>query len=554
MPIVSLNGLEALRIRKANPLSAWGVRDEENRVEPITKPAFDVPFRLKPGESIFTIGSCFARHIEGELRDRGFKIPMRELFTKGAFEDLPPQIVNNFGTPSIYNELAWAFGEETFDENKAVIEVGTNKYVDLHMVNSIKPGPLEDVLARRRGLMESTRSLIDCRVLIMTLGLAEVWWDEEAQVYLNTAPLPGVMKANPARFSLHVLSFQECHDYLQRALDIAFKYGRDDLRVIVTVSPVPMMETHRREDVITANCYSKSVLRAVAEQIVASDERVTYFPSYESVTLTDRRIAWADDFVHTTRAIVEFNVERMVNAYVGNREAGQEVLPSAEDFPTESAEALLFADKARGSRARGDKGFFEEHAERAKESPAFAIEYARFLISDGRPKEVLGVVDGLAQSEANFVRAKAQLALSDYDAVVKSVLPLCKPEIKGMQHWMMLIEARAAIQGKEGILAVEKLWTETLPRQRMLILTYIGNALCLMKEYGDAICRLEEVVESDDSPPPLASIACAKSLLATGNPKRAKILLENVTGNTEWQFTQIKTLLSEANRRSAELA
>jgi len=554
MPIVSLNGPEALRIRKANKLATWGVRDEENRVEPITKPAFDVPFRIKPGESIFTIGSCFARHVEGELRERGFKIPMRELFKKSGFEDLPPEIVNNFGTPSIYNELAWAFGEEEFDEDQAIVEVGKDKFVDLHMVNSVRPGPLEDVRARRRGLMESTRSLADCRVLIMTLGLAEVWWDEEAKAYLNTAPLPGVMRASPARFSLHVLSFQECYDYLQRALDIAFKHGRDDLRVIVTVSPVPMMATHRREDVITANCYSKSVLRAVAEQIVASDERIAYFPSYESVTLTDRRIAWSDDLVHTTRAIVEFNVERMVNAYVGKRVAGQEVLPGAEEFPTESAEALLFADKAREARMAGDSAFFEVHAERAAVSAAFAIEYARFLISDGRPKEVLGVVEGLEQSDAILLRAKAQLALRDYDAVVTSVQPLCKPETKGIQHWMMLIEARAAIQGKQGILAVEKLWTEKTPRQRLLILTYIGNALCLMNEHEDAISRLEEVVESDDRGPPLASISCAKSMLAIGNPKRAKALLENVTGNTEWQFQQIKTLLSEANKRIAELA
>ena len=205
MPIASLNGPEALRIRKANRLSSWGVRDQENRVEPVTKPAFDVPFQLKPGESIFTIGSCFARHVEGELRAQGFRIPMRELFSTDAFKDLPPAIVNNFGTPSIYNEFAWAFGEETFDEETAIVKVGRDKYADLHMVNSIRPAPLEDVLARRRGLMEVTRSLADCRVLIITLGLAEVWWDEQAQVYLNTAPLPSVMKASPERFSLHVL-------------------------------------------------------------------------------------------------------------------------------------------------------------------------------------------------------------------------------------------------------------------------------------------------------------------------------------------------------------
>ncbi|QLC20911.1 GSCFA domain-containing protein [Parasphingopyxis sp. CP4] len=547
MPIASLNGPAALRIRKANTLATWGVRGEDNRVEPIAKPAFDVPFSLVPGESIFTIGSCFARHVEGELRDQGFRIPMRELFSTKAFENLPPAIVNNFGTPSIYNEFAWAFGEQEFDETQAIVKVGADKYADLHMVNSVRPAPREEVLARRRGLMEATRSLADCRILIMTLGLAEVWWDEEAQTYLNTSPLPGIMKASPERFSLHVLSYQECHDYLRKALDIAFKHGRDDLRVIMTVSPVPMMATHRREDVMTANCYSKSVLRAVAEQIVVGDERIVYFPSYESVTLTDRRVAWSEDLVHTTREIVEFNVKRMVNAYVGNENAGHETLPVAADFPIESAAALLLADKARNARMKGDKQFFEEHADQAAESETFAIEYGRFLLAEQRPKEALAVLKGLEQSDTRLLRAQAHLALQNFDAVLAAVRPLCNRETKGVIHWNLMIEARRAKEGKQGVLDVEKLWLKTQPKQRMVVQTHIGNTLSKMKHHEAAILRLRPVAEADEDTPPLAFIACARSLLATGDLKGAKQLLDTVTPRTEWQVAQIKTLLNEVS-------
>jgi hypothetical protein len=552
MPIISLNGPEAMRIRKANSLSTWGVRTQENRVEPVTKPAFDVPFQLEPGERIFTIGSCFARHVEGELLARGFKIPMRDLFKTGAFQGLEPEIVNNFGTPSIYNEFAWAFGEEVFDEDKAIVKIGENRYADLHMVNSVRPGPFDAVLARRRGLMEATRALAECRVLIMTLGLAEVWWDEEAQSYLNTGPLPGVMKAMPERFSLHVLSFEECHDYLRRALDIAFRHGRSDLRVILTVSPVPMMATHRREDVIVANSYSKSVLRAVAEHVVVADERVAYFPSYESVTLSDRRVAWMEDLIHVTRPMVEFNIGRMVDAYTGQPDRTQPPLPEANEFANESAEALLLAEKARQARATGDESFFAEHAEKAAESPAFAVEYARFLLADKRPEEALDAIAGLDQAEAVLLRAEAQLAAGEPDAAAETVRPLCTAEIKGHLHWRILLDVAVAKDDPEAILAVEREWLDTLPRHRMLILMHTGTALNRMGEHEAAITRLTEVVEAEDKSSAMAAIACAKSMLATGNPEGAESVLDSVTGRTDWQVKQIKQLLRRAkNQRVA---
>jgi hypothetical protein len=540
-----------MRIRKANMQSTWGVRTEDNRVEPIAKPAFDVPFELIPGEPIFTIGSCFARNVEAELLARGFRIPMRQLFNTPAFEGLAHEIVNNFGTPSIYNEFAWAFGEETFDEDKAIVKVGENRYADLHIVNSVRPGPLDDVLARRRGLMEATRTLVDCRVLVMTLGLAEVWWDEEAQAYLNTVPLPGVMKAMPERFSLHVLSFEECHHYLRRALDIAFKHGRDDLRVILTVSPVPMFATHRREDVLVANSYSKSVLRAVAEQIVTADERIVYFPSYESVTLSDRRIAWMDDFVHVTRPIVEYNVARMVDAYTGRPESAEQLLPGAGDFSTESAEALLFAEKARQARTAGDNDFFDNHADEAADSPAFAIEFARFLMENDRPGEAIEALAGLARSEAVLLRAEALLAAGEYAAAEETVRPFCNAQTKGNLPWNILLNSAVKQKKADAVFAVEREWIEAKPRQQPMIMARTGVALGRVGEHAAAIERLSEIAESGHETSVMAAIACANAMLASGDPAGVEAMLAKVTPRNEWQVKRIRRLNDQASRARA---
>lgn len=105
MAIMKISADEAVRNRK-NEFGAWGRRGEANRVEPIARPGFKVPFSLVPGESIFTIGSCFARNVENALVDRGFDIPARDLFTLPEFKDVHLSVLNNFGVPSIANELA----------------------------------------------------------------------------------------------------------------------------------------------------------------------------------------------------------------------------------------------------------------------------------------------------------------------------------------------------------------------------------------------------------------------------------------------------------------
>lgn len=545
MPIIALNGPEAMRIRKANDLATWGSRTKENRVEPVTKPAFDTPFRLEPGEKIFTIGSCFARHVEGELVNRGFQIPMRDLFQKPAFEGLAPEIVNNFGTPSIYNEFAWAFGEQAFDEDKAIVEVGKDRFVDLHMVNSIRPGPFDDVLARRKGLLNATRSLADCRVLIMTLGLAEVWWDEEAQTYLNTAPLPTVLNASADRFSLHVLDFAECHDYLKRALDIAFAHGRDDLRVILTVSPVPLMATHRRIDVITANSYSKSVLRTVAEHIVEADDRISYFPSYETVTLSDRRLAWMDDLVHVSREMVALNVDRMVDAFTGKAPVVERQLPAAVDLSSESAASLFLADQARSARALDDESFFEEHRDEAGKSPAFALEYAKFLFAKKDFEGAIEILRNAEGVEAELLRVRLFHANGSYDDAAAAAANVCRTNPKGQEQWRLRLDIAVVRKDLEGIATIEKEWLAVAPARRAVVFSFVASAL---RRVGDDRMALDRLRKSGIDPADAEGfvvIEWAWVLLRLGEYGEARQIIEEFAPRTDWQVNQVKQIRAE---------
>jgi hypothetical protein len=86
-------------------------------------------------------------------------------------------------------------------------------------------------------------------------------------------------------------------------------------RVLLTVSPVPFARTFSGTDAIIANCYSKSVLRVAAEVARNSCDWIDYYPSFESVTHSDRSIAWEDDLIHVRSEVVAANVERMLHAY-----------------------------------------------------------------------------------------------------------------------------------------------------------------------------------------------------------------------------------------------
>lgn len=437
MPLISFSDVDAVNNRKKNPVAGWGVRADSNRVEPLALPKFAVPFKLKPGEKIFTVGSCFARNVEIELNRRGFVLPMWDLFRRPDFSKLEVGVINNYGTPSIYNEIAWALREREFVAEDHILEIRPGRYADIHLIPSLKPEPWETVLARRNAIREAYRAVVDCSVVIMTLGLIELWFDTKTGYYLNVAPRPSMIDTYPGRFQLHVLSYQESFDYLEKAILILKKHA-PQLNVVLTVSPVPMMSTHRPVDVMVANTYSKSVLRTVAETIVAKHDFVAYFPSYESVVLSDRALAWEDDMVHVTRDLVAVNVGRMIEAYIEDGGRDEAI-----------ADPLSAVEKAKAARASGRDfadAFFLRHGEWSEKSAEFAMEHARHLLAQGRYEEADKAMLRLDPRHVNvaILKARAMTALARGQEAVALLEPFCATHKKSVALWNTLVSAAMA--------------------------------------------------------------------------------------------------------------
>jgi thioredoxin-like negative regulator of GroEL len=410
MPLRRISSADAIENLRHNLFATMPSREdpEANRIEPVCKPAFSPTFRLDYGDQIFTIGSCFARNIEAALIARGFDVATSRLaWPDTSNESVSNDILNSYGVTSIENELRWALDPaHPFDPKAFLLEVAPGRFVDPN-IPSIRPSAFDAMLAYRKAITDVTRRVTECRIVVITLGLSEVWYDTVAKTYLNVSPPRQFMAKAPGRFELHVLDFAETLGSLENAVSLLKTYCRGDQRILLTVSPVPFRVTHTQGDVLVANAYSKSVLRTAAEHIAARHDHIDYFPSYESVTLSERSCAWEDDQIHVRRRLVAVNVDRMIEAYEPERRPA--------DLAA-IAEALTDAtDEMHAHNVYGAIKLLEPLRDSVHLDPGAAVLYADLCLRLDRPRDALDVMAKLPGGEGGWRRdlLEARAAILD---------------------------------------------------------------------------------------------------------------------------------------------
>ncbi|MBV9993342.1 MAG: GSCFA domain-containing protein [Alphaproteobacteria bacterium] len=293
-------------------------KDEQDaRLTPFCKPLLRPNFKISRDDLLFTIGSCFARNIEKQLIAEGYNVAADQFEKICADHDviIESTVMNKFVAHSVENEIRWALDPEAGFPDGGIVQVKADRYIDLQLAPGFRPMPLDKALALRHAVGTYVRMIKDASIVIMTLGLAEAWFDKALGIYLNSPPMRTSAELHPGRFELHVLEYDDIVGALERILGLLDKYGRKDYRFLLTVSPVAMGSTFTESDVFVANCYSKSVQRAAAEHIWRKHPQVDYLPTYESVTLSERPVAWRDDCAHVSDEIVRLNVRRMMEVY-----------------------------------------------------------------------------------------------------------------------------------------------------------------------------------------------------------------------------------------------
>ncbi|MBV8634335.1 MAG: GSCFA domain-containing protein [Burkholderiaceae bacterium] len=249
-------------------------------------------FRLTGDSKIATAGSCFAQHIARYLNRAGHSTYIAET--------PHPLVVEQGGETDSYKLFSARYGNiytarqalELFKQAFGLVPMiedfvtQDGRVYDLLRPNAVPEGfaDLREARADRAWHLSRVRRMFETTdVFVFTLGLTECWYNVE---FGHTYPVcPGTARGtyDPERYHFRNLNYREVAADLE-GLVIGLREVNPALKLILTVSPVPLVATYTDNDVLVASSYSKSVLRAVCGEIDSRYNHVQYFPSYEIVS------------------------------------------------------------------------------------------------------------------------------------------------------------------------------------------------------------------------------------------------------------------------------
>jgi hypothetical protein len=238
---------------------------------------------IDPSTPIASMGSCFAREIRKVLIRQGYQYITEEthhpasVHASAAWE----RVYNTFSLRQIFEYTFESFTPRT----RWWITPKTKQVQDPYRRIIL----YESVGAAEKDFQShihcSRKAIMNARVLILTLGLTEIWEDtsDQSVICLPSGPYFDEGGTGEA-YHFRVSRYQENLDNLEKIYTILKQHNKD-CKLLMTVSPVHLWATFRKDmDVISANCNSKSTLRAVTDEFVCRHEDVFYFPAYEMAT------------------------------------------------------------------------------------------------------------------------------------------------------------------------------------------------------------------------------------------------------------------------------
>lgn len=259
-------------------------------------------FALDRSTRIATAGSCFAQHIGRKVRENGFSFvnvepaprqlpqPLRARFGYGVYSARYGNIYTARQLLQLFQRADgtlqptddhWVEDGRYFDPYRSIIE--PDGFASLSELETIRSAHFRAV----RSLLSS------CDVFVFTLGLTEAWVNSADGAVYPVCPGTTHGTFDPARHSFVNFGFsQTCAD-----MNEFIAYARavnPGIKLLLTVSTVPLTATASGHHVLQASVASKSILRAVCSELCDQHEFVDYFPSYELVASHPMRSVFFD--------------------------------------------------------------------------------------------------------------------------------------------------------------------------------------------------------------------------------------------------------------------
>jgi hypothetical protein len=301
-------------------------------IDPVVPPRFTIG----RNDPVAVAGSCFAQHIGPRLKRDGFR-----------FLEAETPVGNIYTVRQLHQLLLRAYGLLRPVDHAWRRDDG--RFIDPFRPR-IFPEGFADREAVERSRMQHLRAVRQmfeqCAVFVFTLGLTECWLSADG----TALPVPpGVVAtaADSETYRFHNFTVGEMRVDLAEFLR-DFRDINATGRVILTVSPVPIVATYEDRHVLVSNTYSKSALRVIAEEGRESHGFVEYFPAYEIVTAPSVGFRYFEaDLRRVSEAGLEHVMRVFARHFLTDGASGESVARPRREVPAPAVEPPIKISAAR---------------------------------------------------------------------------------------------------------------------------------------------------------------------------------------------------------------
>ena len=303
------------------------------------------PFRIAPSDQVATAGSCFAQNIVPHLRRSGANFLLTEPDPGDGGPGFSARYGNIYTALQLRQLLLRAFGlHQPLDR---AWRRRDGRFVDPFRPQLFPEGfaTAAAVEAERARHLAAVREVFErCDVFLFTLGLTETWFNSADGTAL---PIPPGAVALHAGFNTYAFRNDGVAEVVAelRAFLEDLRSINPRVRLVLTVSPVPLVATFEDRHVLVSNTFSKAVLRVAAETLAREVPGVAYFPAFEMVAT---HAAGPGCFEADMRSVTPAAVARVMAAFSRHYLSGaDEAAPAAALQPraTPVAVPLMAAEE-----------------------------------------------------------------------------------------------------------------------------------------------------------------------------------------------------------------
>jgi len=320
------------------PDMAFWKRSVANRDVRDLRQLWSPKLALTRAQKVATFGSCFAQHFGRALGARGFNW----LTTERAPYGLSPENARRYNydvfscrTANIYTVsllrqwVGWASRKER--EPDEAWEKDGRIYDPFRP--TIEPGGFKSEQEMRESrdatIRAFRRAVEDAGLFVFTLGLTESWFHARHGYEYPLCPGTAGGEFDSARHEFRNQRFEFIKENLTEALQL-MRGLNPDLKVLLTVSPVPLVATNSGNHVLVATTESKAILRAVAGEVAAGAAWIDYFPSYEIISSPPAKGAF---FEPDMRQVTSQGVDFVMDTFFGCLESKYGLEPQKQPDP-----------------------------------------------------------------------------------------------------------------------------------------------------------------------------------------------------------------------------